>query len=201
MEGYLPKQVRRRSTCLLASLPTFHRPQPLSACVITAVWPRAPKMPKNRAKSCCSLLASQSGSKACALPACLPSVGLPAFSPPRAREPGFLENAFPSDNDILEFITKTWPSWAENRFIETAIPENIPAELSAARNSAIHAPLSHPLSPGLHAAWTTSLARPPNDHASSHAHEAPHHTPPHRRLITRSWRSLPKSLGKHCRRP
>ena len=103
---------------------------------------------RDSSQRCRALLASQPGSKACALPACLPSVGLPAFSPPRAREPGFLENAFPSDNDILEFITKTWPSWAENRFIETAIPENIPAELSAARNSANHDPLSHPSSPG-----------------------------------------------------
>ena len=121
---------------------------------------------RDSSQRCRALLASQPGSKACALPACLPSVGLPAFSPPRAREPGFLENAFPSDNDILEFITKTWPSWAENRFIETAIPENITAELSAARNSANHDPLSHPSSPRLHAAWATHRAKPHNDHAS-----------------------------------
>ena len=130
----------------MASLPTFHRPHPLSASVITASCQNAQKM-RRCWRRCRSLLALQPGSKACDIHACLPSVGLPAFSPPRAREPGFLENAFPSDNDILEFITKTWPSWAENRFVETAIPENIPAELSAARNSANHDPLSHPSSP------------------------------------------------------
>ena len=39
---------------------------------------------------CRALLALQPGSKACDLPACLPSVGMPAFSPPRARDPDFI---------------------------------------------------------------------------------------------------------------
>ena len=45
---------------------------------------------RDSSQRCRALLASQPGSKACALPACLPSVGLPAFSPPRARDPGFI---------------------------------------------------------------------------------------------------------------
>ena len=96
--------------------------------------------------------ATQLFREGCDLPAC-PMTALPQhFSPPRARDPDFLENAFPSDNDILEFITKTSPAWAENRLIETARPTNLAAKLSAARNSVVHAPLSHPLSPGLQAA-------------------------------------------------
>ena len=111
--------------------------------------------PKNAQKMrryffrCRALLAPQPGSKGCDLPACPMASGNQHFSHARARDPGFLENAFPSDNDILEFITKTSPAWAENRLIETARPTNLAAELSAARNSVIHAPLSHPLSPGL----------------------------------------------------
>ena len=50
-------------------------------------------LPQNREverQRCRALLALQTGSKACDLPACLPSVDLPAFSPPRARDPDFI---------------------------------------------------------------------------------------------------------------
>ena len=81
------------------------------------------------------------------------------------------KRAFVDDKRIVQFRCKSSPSWAGNGLIETAVPTNLPAELSNTGNGAIHDPLSHSSTAFLH-----SLARSPgqcsaNHHASSRAHQ------------------------------
>jgi len=75
--------------------------------------------------------------------------------------PDFQDEATSRDNGILEITTKTSPSAAENRCIETAIATILAAKLSAVQKGAIRDPLSPPPPIPLPGALATHRANPP----------------------------------------
>ena len=93
--------------------------------------PAAPCWPQSRLQS------------ACPFPARMPLMASGPLGQPRCPQPPLPKSAPSHDNEVLQFTTKTVSSAATNRLIETAIPENLPAEPSATQFGAIHDSLSH----------------------------------------------------------
>ena len=87
--------------------------------------------------------------------------GESSLSTSRGSQPPFPKSATSHDNEVLQFTTKTVSSAATNRLVETAIPKNLPAELSATQFGAIHDPLSHAPPIAQQRSLATRRAKPP----------------------------------------
>ena len=94
-------------------------------------------------RSCRALLATMPPAKHMPLLGMTETCGESSLSTSRGSQPPFPKSAPSHDNEVLQFTTKTVSSAATNRLVETAIPKNLPAELSATQFGAIHDPLSH----------------------------------------------------------